>query len=50
MKSEQIQTLHPKAGKTNKCIFFEKYELIKEYPIYFEQSRVNSYRTDGGYL
>jgi hypothetical protein len=30
MKSKQIQTLHPKAGKTNKCISFEKYELIKE--------------------
>ncbi len=30
MKSEQIQTLHPKAGKTNKRISLEKYELIKE--------------------
>lgn len=30
MKSEQIQTLHPQAGKTNKRISFEKYLIVKE--------------------
>jgi CO dehydrogenase nickel-insertion accessory protein CooC1 len=30
MKSEQIQTLHPQAGKTNKRISLEKYLVIKE--------------------
>jgi len=30
MKAEQIQTLHPLPGKTNKRIALEKYELIKE--------------------
>jgi len=30
MKSEQIQTLHPKAGKINKRIALEKYLFIKE--------------------
>lgn len=29
-KGEQIQTLHPHPGKTNKRIALEKYELIKE--------------------
>ena len=29
-KGEQIQTLHPLPGKTNKRIALEKYELIKE--------------------
>ncbi len=29
MKSEQIQTLHPQPGKTNKRISLEKYNLIK---------------------
>ena len=31
MKSEQIQTLHPVAGKTNKKISLEKYEFIKSH-------------------
>lgn len=30
MKSEQIQTLHPEPGKTNKRIFLEKYNVIKD--------------------
>lgn len=30
MKDEQIQTLHPIAGKTNKRISLKKYETIKE--------------------
>jgi hypothetical protein len=30
MKPEQIQTLHPLAGKTNKRISLEKYNLIKD--------------------
>lgn len=30
MKGEQIQTLHPQAGKTNKRISFDKYLVIKE--------------------
>ena len=30
MKSEQIQTLHPQPGKTNKRISLEKYDLIKD--------------------
>ena len=30
MPTEQIQTLHPTAGKTNKRISFEKYNVIKE--------------------
>lgn len=30
MKGEQIQTLHPQAGKTNKRISLEKYIVIKE--------------------
>ncbi len=30
MKGEQIQTLHPLPGKTNKRIALEKYEVIKE--------------------
>lgn len=30
MKGEQIQTLHPQAGKTNKRISLEKYLVIKE--------------------
>lgn len=30
MKGEQIQTLHPLPGKTNKRIDLEKYEVIKE--------------------
>lgn len=29
MKAEQIQTLHPIPGKTNKHIALEKYEVIK---------------------
>jgi hypothetical protein len=29
-KGEQIQTLHPHPGKTNKRIALEKYEVIKE--------------------
>ncbi len=30
MKAEQIQTLHPLPGKTNKRISLEKYNLIKD--------------------
>jgi len=30
MKGEQIQTLHPIPGKTNKRISLEKYNVIKE--------------------
>ncbi|MFN3487617.1 MAG: DUF6958 family protein [Emticicia sp.] len=30
MKDEQIQTLHPQTGKTNKRISLEKYLVIKE--------------------
>lgn len=30
MKGEQIQTLHPQAGKTNKRISLEKYLIVKE--------------------
>lgn len=30
MKAEQIQTLHPQAGKTNKRISLEKYLIVKE--------------------
>lgn len=30
MKGEQIQTLHPQTGKTNKRISLEKYLVIKE--------------------
>ena len=30
MKGEQIQTLHPQAGKTNQRISLEKYFVIKE--------------------
>ncbi|MEP7317720.1 MAG: hypothetical protein ABI921_03240 [Panacibacter sp.] len=30
MKSEQIQTLHPEPGKTNKRISLEKYNVIKD--------------------
>jgi CO dehydrogenase nickel-insertion accessory protein CooC1 len=30
MKSEQIQTLHPQIGKTNKRISLEKYLVIKK--------------------
>ena len=30
MKAEQIQTLHPQAGKTNKRISLDKYNVIKE--------------------
>ncbi|GGD47448.1 hypothetical protein GCM10011514_09300 [Emticicia aquatilis] len=30
MKSEQIQTLHPHEGKTNKRISLEKYLIVKE--------------------
>ena len=30
MESEFIQTLHPKAGKTNKKILLSKYTFIKE--------------------
>jgi len=29
MKEPTIQTLHPEAGKTNKSISLEKYELVK---------------------
>ncbi len=29
MKEVTIQTLHPEAGKTNKVISLEKYEIIK---------------------
>jgi hypothetical protein len=31
MKSKQIQTLHPKAGKTNKRISLEKYLIVKQH-------------------
>ena len=31
MKAEQIQTLHPIPGKTNKKIALAKYEFIKEH-------------------
>lgn len=31
MKTEQIQTLHPLPGKTNKKIALEKYTFIKEH-------------------
>lgn len=34
MKGEQIQTLHPQAGKTNKRISLEKYLVIKEDILY----------------
>jgi len=30
MKGEQIQTLHPLPGKTNKRIALEKYDVIKQ--------------------
>ncbi len=30
MATEQIQTLHPIAGKTNKRISLEKYDIIRE--------------------
>jgi len=30
MKGEQIQTLHPQAGKTNKRISLDKYLTVKE--------------------
>ncbi len=30
MKGEQIQTLHPQVGKTNKRISLEKYNVIKQ--------------------
>lgn len=30
MKGEQIQTLHPQVGKTNKRISLEKYLIVKE--------------------
>jgi CO dehydrogenase nickel-insertion accessory protein CooC1 len=30
MKGEQIQTLHPQAGKANKRISLEKYLVVKE--------------------
>ncbi len=30
MKGEQIQTLHPQVGKTNKRIYLEKYLIVKE--------------------
>ena len=30
MSTEKIQTLHPIAGKTNKCISLEKYNIIRE--------------------
>ncbi len=30
MKEEQIQTLHPQLGKTNKRIALEKYNQVKE--------------------
>ena len=30
MKSEQIQTLHPQPGKTNKRISLDKYNVIKD--------------------
>ena len=30
MQPEKIQTLHPTAGKTNKRISLEKYEVIRE--------------------
>ncbi len=30
MKEEQIQTLHPQPGKTNKRISLSKYKMIKE--------------------
>ena len=30
MKEEQIQTLHPQPGKTNKRIALEKYKQVKE--------------------
>lgn len=30
MKNEQIQTLHPQPGKTNKRISLEKYNVIKD--------------------
>ncbi len=30
MKGEQIQTLHPQPGKTNKRISLEKYNVIKK--------------------
>ena len=30
MKAEQIQTLHPLPGKTNKRISLEKYNLVKD--------------------
>ena len=30
MATEQIQTLHPTAGKTNKRISLEKYNIIRE--------------------
>jgi hypothetical protein len=30
MKDEQIQTLHPLSGKTNKRISLEKYLIVKE--------------------
>lgn len=30
MKSEQIQTLHPQPGKTNKLISLDKYNVIKD--------------------
>jgi hypothetical protein len=31
MKDEQIQTLHPIHGKTNKCISLKKYHTIREH-------------------
>ncbi|WP_435354904.1 DUF6958 family protein [Emticicia sp. SJ17W-69] len=33
MKEEQIQTLHPQVGKTNKKISLAKYTFIKEHLI-----------------
>lgn len=30
MKGEQIKTLHPQVGKTNKRIYLEKYLIVKE--------------------
>jgi putative methionine-R-sulfoxide reductase with GAF domain len=30
MKAAQIQTLHPRPGKTNKCITLDKYNVMKE--------------------
>ncbi len=38
MKAAQIQTLHPIAGKTNKKITLDKYEIIRDQLIQILQS------------